>query len=130
MNQEIRNRVRLTVAAYAYEFFNTQLMTDHEFDALALSINPRISTGNDKLDEFFRTEFVTFSGVWIHNHPDLDSTRKAYMNLVKSTVKSYDQINNEDLFGPLLSEPEKIIEWCRRCRRDTSLNPVKGGCHC
>jgi hypothetical protein len=130
MNQEIRNRVRLTVAAYAYEFRNDSLMTDHEFDALALQIDPRISTGNDELDEFFRTEFVAFSGVWVRNHPDLTATRQAYERLKQFRPKSYDQTFNVDLFGPLLNAPFRSVISCKRCGGNVSAFPADGGCHC
>ena len=130
MNQEIRNRVRLTVAAYAYEFRNDSLMTDHEFDALASQIDPRISTGNEELDEFFRTDFVAFSGVWVRNHPDLTATRRAYENLKKFAAKSYDQLHNVDLFAPLLNAPVRTETLCKRCGGGVSVFPSDGGCHC
>jgi hypothetical protein len=130
VNQEIRNRVRLTVAAYAYEFRNDSLMTDHEFDALALKIDPTISTGNKKLDEFFRTEFAAFSGVWVRNHPDLGSVRKMYESLKQLKRKSYDQTFNVDLFGPLLNAPVRTKKLCGRCGGGVSDFPADGGCHC
>ena len=40
INQEIRNRIKLSVAAYAYEFEGDSIMTDHEYDELSLKINP------------------------------------------------------------------------------------------
>lgn len=51
---ERRNRIRLSVAAYAYEYKNESIMSDAEFDALALQIDPSVSTGNRKLDTFFK----------------------------------------------------------------------------
>ena len=30
INQEIRNRIRLSVAAYAYEYENDSIMDDHD----------------------------------------------------------------------------------------------------
>jgi hypothetical protein len=70
---EKRNRIRLTVAAYAYEFHDDPIMSDGEFDELAKKIRPEIKTGDtpkDKIhDEFFAEEFSPDTGQWIHKHP-------------------------------------------------------------
>ena len=50
-SKEIRNRIILSVAAYAYEFKGDSIMSDHEFDELSLKINPKEKTGNDLLDK-------------------------------------------------------------------------------
>lgn len=76
---ERRNRIRLSVAAYAYEFRDDSIMTDAEFDALALKINPDMDTGNEKLDKFFKEEFVAYSGSWIYKHPDLNGLITIYV---------------------------------------------------
>ena len=67
---ERRNRIKVSVAAYAYEFLNQSFMTDHEFDDLCKQINPAIATGNKKLDKFFQTTFAAHTGQWIHKHPE------------------------------------------------------------
>jgi hypothetical protein len=67
---ERRNRIRLSVAAYAYEYLNTSIMSDGEFDALCDKINVQVSTGNDKLDMFFREHFEPHTGMWICKHPE------------------------------------------------------------
>lgn len=103
VDPEIRNRIRLSVAAYAYEFEAESIMTDQQFDDLANSINPSVETGNDLLDEFFRTEFVTFSGVWIHSHPEIEKLRHLYHKYYKKP-DNFDLKHNKDLFGPLLTE--------------------------
>ena len=41
INQEIRNRIKLSVAAYAYEFVGDSIMSDHEYDELSRKINPK-----------------------------------------------------------------------------------------
>lgn len=69
---ERRNRIRLSVACYAYEFGFEQVMTDAEWDALAKQINPNMNTGNRLMDRFFRDEFKDYTGQWIHAHPELD----------------------------------------------------------
>ena len=70
INTEIRNRIRLSVAAYAYEYENTQIMSDSEFDQLSCMINPNEKTGNRKLDNFFRKHFDPSTGMWIRKHPE------------------------------------------------------------
>ena len=35
VNQEIRNRIRISVAAYAYEYKDDPIMSDENFDKLA-----------------------------------------------------------------------------------------------
>lgn len=78
VERERRNRIRLAVYAYAYEVRDESLVTDHEFDQLARSINPAVTTGNAALDAFYRTYFTPDSGMWIHHHPDLDGIAAIY----------------------------------------------------
>lgn len=87
---ERRNRIRLTVAAYAYEFVNHSIMSDGDFDKLALQINPEVSTIEEYhtdpiqierykvLDKFFREEFQPDTGQWIHKHPELNRVEYIY----------------------------------------------------
>lgn len=78
---ERRNRIRLAVAAYAYEMQDDLLMSDAEFDSLALKINPDIDTGHEVLDKFFKTEFGSHTGQWIYRHPELDKVEALYNRL-------------------------------------------------
>lgn len=68
--QETMNRVRLSLAAYAYEYGYPQFMTDAQFDELSKSIDLSVKTGNEKLDAFFENHFEPCTGMWIHNHPE------------------------------------------------------------
>ena len=68
----------MAVAAYAYEFDHNIIMSDHEFDAECLKIDPSIDTGRPHLDHFFRTEFAACTGVWIHQHPELEKVKQTY----------------------------------------------------
>ena len=68
---ERRNRIRLSVFAYAYEFKSESLISDGEYDTLSRMINPKIKTGHKKLDKFFATEFEPDTGMWIRKHPEL-----------------------------------------------------------
>lgn len=85
---ERRNRIRLTLAAYAYEFDNNSIMSDAEFDELSKSIRPEIKTGMKKHDEFFRKEFDPNTGMWIRKHPFLSRVAATYKwNLSKGYYK-------------------------------------------
>jgi hypothetical protein len=80
---ERRNRIKLSVAAYAYEFDNTSIISDADFDKLAQQINVQINTGNTVLDRFFGTEFQPDTGQWIHKHPELDKVKQLYHRFYK-----------------------------------------------
>ncbi len=82
-NQEIKNRIRLSVYAYAYEFMNDSLVDDAEFDRLSQEIDPTITTGNEEVDSFFAKEFVADSGMWIRKHPELDKIGGLYENFYR-----------------------------------------------
>lgn len=60
----------VAVAAYAYEFLNTPIMTDAQFDRMCLRIKTERSTGNRKLDKWFIQNFDPSTGMWVHKHPD------------------------------------------------------------
>ena len=87
VNQEIRNRIRLSVAAYAYEYKDDPIMSDDDFDKLAKEINPEEKTGNRKLDNFFKKEFATDTGMWIHRHPERNKLEQIYLNYFKNKKK-------------------------------------------
>lgn len=84
INQEIRNRIKLSIAAYAYEFLGESIMTDHEYDELSLKINPNEKTGNDMMDEFFKTQFQPDTGMWIRSHPEIKKLEYLYNKYYKS----------------------------------------------
>ena len=83
INQEIRNRIILAVAAYAYEYMDDPIMSDTEFDQLALKINPNEKTGNRKLDNFFKKHFMPDTGMWIHKHPEKEKLKFIYEEYYK-----------------------------------------------
>ena len=78
ISKERRNRIRATIAAYAYEFESTSIMSDAEFDDLCFDIDPSVDTDRPDLDEFFRTEFDEYTGAWIHKHPELEKVKACY----------------------------------------------------
>jgi hypothetical protein len=67
---ETRRRIRLAVAAYAYEIMHCPVMSDSEFDELAKSIDLTVDTRRPDLDKWFRKYFDPFTGMWIHRHPE------------------------------------------------------------
>lgn len=130
IDPEKRNRIRVAVAAYAYEFESDQVMSDAEYDELARSIDPRVETGHEVLDEFFRTDFSPVTGQWVHAHPERDKLRDLYHRVYEKKPVSYDQKHNCDLFGPILKKPEPIKNPCRVCGKDKTKNPFDNGCYC
>lgn len=76
---ERRNRIRLSIWAYAYEILDDPIVSDAAFDELALKIDPNVPTGNKKLDAFFKKEFSPATGMWVRKHPDQRGLFRAYM---------------------------------------------------
>lgn len=72
--RERRTRIRLCVAAYAYEVLGAPVMSDAAFDALALTSDPRVATG--QFDDWWRRNFAPHTGQWIHTHPDLSGVAR------------------------------------------------------
>lgn len=84
INQEIKNRIKVSVAAWAYENADdniTHIMSDAEFDALSLQIHPEVETGHAVLDKFFREEFDPDTGSWVGDHPEQDKLEKLYFKV-------------------------------------------------
>lgn len=82
-NKEIRNRILISVYAYAYEFLNESLIDDYEYDKLAQEINVNVSTNNIILDKFFNDCYVSYSGSWILKHPEIEKIREIYNKYFK-----------------------------------------------
>jgi hypothetical protein len=78
IERETRRRIRLSIAAYAYEMLDRPIMEDDEFDKLAQSIQRRVGTCHPLLDEFFITQFSPMTGMWIHAHPELPKIKALY----------------------------------------------------
>lgn len=88
-------RIRVSACAYAYEILNDPIMSDAEYDVLALQIDPNVSTLDywqrpvakriQKLDDFFREHYSPYTGQWVCNHPELDRLDR----VVRLTRDSY-----------------------------------------
>ena len=76
---ERHKRIKLSVAAYAYEVHNNSIMSDADFDKLALEINLNTFTENNIMDKFFKDEFNPYTGQWIHKHPNKVGLEKIYI---------------------------------------------------
>jgi len=72
INSEIRNRIRVALAALAYEKYDSPIMTDAEFDTLARQINLKIKTRRPDLDIWFEKNFEPNTGSWVWAHPGID----------------------------------------------------------
>jgi hypothetical protein len=82
-NSEIKNRILVSVAAYAYEYLNSPIMSDADFDTLAQQIDVTQDTGNKKLDDFFKNNFNADTGLWIHKHPEKSKLKYLYEEYYK-----------------------------------------------
>lgn len=79
---ERRTRIKLCVAAFAYEVQSAPLMSDAAFDALARSSDVTIRTG--RYDDWWRTTFQPYTGSWILSHPDLTGVQRLYRRIVQA----------------------------------------------
>jgi hypothetical protein len=86
---ERRNRCRLSLAAYTYEFKAVSIMSDADYDELSKKIRKNMCTGNELMDKFFREEFSTDTGQWIHDHPELDKVAAIYYCLENKEKKLF-----------------------------------------
>jgi hypothetical protein len=76
--KQTKLRIKLSVAAYAYEIENSEIMSDAEFDKKCLEVDTSIDTGHEVMDRFFREQFDPSTGQWIHLHPELDKVKQTY----------------------------------------------------
>ena len=68
---ERKRRINLAIWAYAYEVLHTSIVDDATFDEECLKVDLSVSTGNKKLDNWFRENFTPDTGMWIYSHPEL-----------------------------------------------------------
>ena len=91
--RERHRRIKVTLFAYAYEFENESLISDAEYDALSREINPQISTGHKRLDDFFKRLFSPDTGMWIRQHPEIVKVRAMYHRVRKYYAKAGEKGN-------------------------------------
>lgn len=78
VEKERRRRIMVSIYAYAYEFEDDTIVSDDRFDDISLMINPKMTTGNKRMDRFFKKEFEPCTGMWIHKHPELERIKQLY----------------------------------------------------
>lgn len=78
VEREVRKRIKVCVAAYAYEIRHDSIMSDTQWDRLAQSVNPKTKTGHAVMDKWFKEKFDPCTGQWIHKHPELDKIAELY----------------------------------------------------
>lgn len=78
---ETRRRIRVAVAAWAYEVHDDPIISDAEFDALAREIDLNASTANSDMDDWFMQHFSPHTGQWVHQHPDTAGLERVYRAL-------------------------------------------------
>lgn len=85
-NRVRRDRIRVAVAAWAYEKGPTPSMSDQEYDALSLRVHKyrKVATGNSRLDNFFKRHFDHYTSLWIHKHPDQEGLRRIYLSVYRN----------------------------------------------
>lgn len=76
--EQTRKRIKIAVAAYAYEMLAAPIMSDSEFDALAASIDLTVTTSRPEMDIWFMCNFEPHTGQWIWKHPDLQGIERIY----------------------------------------------------
>lgn len=61
-------RIKVALAAYAYEILNTSVISDSQYDHYSSLINIAQSTDNKELDLWFKNNYTKESGMWIHRY--------------------------------------------------------------
>lgn len=83
VEHEVWRRIRLSVAAYAYEYLDESIMSDAEFDKICREVNLKINTGNKKMDNYFKKNFDPSTGQWIRKHPEIKKIADLYERYYK-----------------------------------------------
>lgn len=86
VHQERRLRIRLSLAAYAYEVFSDPIMSDAEYDRLSQEVDLTAVTGRDDLDRWWRENFSPDTSLWIHKHPEKQKLEALYRAIKGSRV--------------------------------------------
>lgn len=74
------DRIKVAVAAWAYENNYKPIMTDRQYDQLSerVYLERNIATGNYRLDRFFQKNFDPNTGLWVRKHPDIAGLENIY----------------------------------------------------
>lgn len=90
--QEIRNRILVSVWAFAYEMMDDSMVDDAAYDLLALKVDVNMRTSyrgkdNRRLDKFFREQFAPDTGMWVRSHPELKKLKALYERMKNMSYK-------------------------------------------
>ena len=83
VEKERRLRIKLSIAAYSYEFKDVSIVSDAEFDKMCREVDLSVDTGNELIDKYFKETFDSSTGQWIHKHPELDKIEYLYDQFYK-----------------------------------------------
>lgn len=83
VEQERRRRVVITWWAFCYEVKDDPRVTDNEYDHMARAVDLSVDCGDGDIEEWFKTNFLPHSGIWVLNHPELDRLEKRYKEMVR-----------------------------------------------
>ncbi len=75
---ETKRRIYISICAYAYEILNNPIVSDADYDRIATEVDLSIDTSRPDLDDWFRKNYQPHTGMWIHNHPELDKLKRLY----------------------------------------------------
>jgi hypothetical protein len=84
VDPQCRLRIQLSAAAHAYEKHNQSFLSDVDYDALSRRVDTTLTTGNRKMDKFFRDNFHSDTGMWIHRHPEREKLEVLYQKFYKA----------------------------------------------
>jgi len=79
-----RLRIKLAVAAYAYEYKDDSIMSDGQFDEMCKQVDLSVTTGYRKLDNYFKKYFNPDTGMWVRAHPDKRGEKTIYIRYHKN----------------------------------------------
>lgn len=84
-----RDRIKVAVAAWAYEHGHPPIMSDKQYDALAQLVQAEINiaTGDHRMDRWFQRNFNADTGLWIHAHPNPAGLENIYARYYQKTSK-------------------------------------------
>lgn len=81
---ERRRRIRVAVWAYAYEKLDYSLVSDEQFDRECKLVDLTKSTGNAKMDKWFKANFADYTGQWVHKHPNPRRLEQIALAVIRS----------------------------------------------
>lgn len=86
---EVRRRITLSVATYAYEIADKPIMDDYSWDRIAQLVNPKMGTCHPLLDEFFAEHFTPMTGMWIQHHPELGKIKTRFEQYYSGSIATH-----------------------------------------